>query len=253
MVQWYSYGYSSGQWTQTHPAYNFDPNQPSAISLPASCDSCQLWTSEYCLACSSGTFSSTGASCLTCSAGSYCGTSQMSTPTPCPAGTYGTLTGQTTSAACTDCSPASYSAAGATACTVCTVGYWATPTSTSCSPCINNPGAYVYTSSGTANNNCGLSSTPSCPSGTYADQPSGTCKSCMPGTFQATAVTSWGVCEICPAGSLCPSSGMVNANPCPAGFFSNSGSTVCTKICTSGQYAEIGMSVCSACAAGTAS
>ena len=207
MVDWYSWGYAK---TQTYPPPS------TAISLPATCDSCQLYTYEYCLACSAGTFSSTGASCL-------------------------------------PCSPGSYSSAGASACTVCPAGYWATPTSTSCSPCINNPGAYVYTSPGTANNNCGLSSTPSCPSGTYADQPSGTCKSCMPGTFQATAVTSWGVCEICPAGSLCPSSGMVNANPCPAGFFSNSGSTVCTKICTSGQYAEIGMSVCSACAAGTAS
>ena len=53
MVKWYTWK-GMAKYTQTYPA-------AIPLSLPANCDTCNLWTWEYCLACSSGTFSSSGA------------------------------------------------------------------------------------------------------------------------------------------------------------------------------------------------
>jgi Tyrosine-protein kinase ephrin type A/B receptor-like len=198
-----------------------------------------------CTQCMPGTYQSQSGTtaCSSCTAGSYCQSSGMANPTPCPAASFAVSVGQTSSAVCVSCGIGQFAVAGATA----------------CAACQNNPGAYTFTGAGENQNSCPLSSTPSCPAGTYARQSSGECVLCAPGSFGSSAVTSWGTsCQACSAETFSAVSGGTVCINCPTGYASTAGASQCTTTqrtscygCTPGYFSSAGSAQCQQCAKGS--
>jgi len=164
-----------------------------------------------------------------CPAGYYCPLGTGSSPIACVAGTYNSLTGQTSIAACIACAPGTASIAGATVCNI---------------P-VAQPGYYIPNGSTTFM---------PCPAGTYLDVSDGKlvtdCKSCPAGTFStATAAKSISTCSPCTAGSYCP--GRTGTPPiCAAGTYSLAQASYCT-ICRDGSYCPATSKSETPCAAGS--
>lgn len=235
----------------TCPAGSYSPGKMTAcITCPAG---------QYCPAgataptiCPLGSYCPSGASSpTTCSDGFYCsvGTASDSNPhqrcpiggyctagtfTACPAGTYSTQYGSTSSATCVTCEAGYYCPLGATYYTkrLCEAGRY----------CPAN------------------SATPTlCPAGTYSPNP---------GSINAGACVQCTAGRVCPAGSesddancatghYCPAgTGVANANPCPAGRYGGTGRVNLVSAsdclpCPPGEYCVAGSVTGTVCPLGT--
>ena len=222
--------------------------------------------SVACAMCSASFYCPSGVPLL-CPMGSYC-LAYSSAPTPCPANTYASFAGASSSASCTPCpadtfsNPGSavccplgaYAAPGVPSCTACTVGrYSSTPGATSAAACLPCPAGYACPTIGT--------STPAaCAPGTNSSQLAGVC--CGLGFWSASGSTTCNPCAAgsstngvmggntsascmpCPAGTRCPTAGTPLPLPCSAGTDSSSGAGVC---CPMGAWAAPGTTACTPC------
>jgi hypothetical protein len=185
--------------------------------------------------------------------GSYCPT-QASTPTPCPAGTYGNGTGSINAATgCVPCTAGFYCLAGSAYPTAqCPRGFYcptSTPTASSypctagnyvnslgsiaisaCSPC---PSTF-YCPQGTGDYSPNI-----CPPGYYCPQgtTSSTLYPCPAGLYSGqVGLNSSSQCQSCPAGSYCVA-GTSNPTNCPPGTYNpspGSGSNIACLACPAG-------------------
>ena len=142
----------------------------------------------------------------------------------CPAGTYLSSEGATSSSQCTSCSPGYYSGVQSASCSVCPAG--------------------------TFSPNSGSSACLDCSAGTFAaTEGCSSCSSCPPGTYNSMLRQSR--CSPCPIGSFNPDTGSLDVSacipcpkntysaveartqlsdclPCPVGMHSEGGSDSCT-------------------------
>lgn len=169
-------------------------------------------TSDKCLACPRGSFSSAGSDrCVECDAGKYAGGSSAATSDD----------------ACSDCSVGKWSSKGAIECTDCDIGK-STDSKGASSPSECEP----------------------CPVGTFMPSGSTACQVCQSGRYNDKANMAVIECEDCPAGTYNNDAG-TNANrhdqesdcsACPTGKYQDdNGSTEC-KLCPSGTFAAAGTS-----------
>jgi len=182
-------------------------------------------TSDVCLSCVAGTFSTAGASaCTSCLPGSYSATSGLAACQQCTAGKYLALPGQT-SDVCMSCVAGTYSTAGASVCTDCTAGkYFSLPSQTN-DVCV------------------------SCVAGTYSAAGASVCTDCTAGKYFSLAGQTSNVCISCVAGKYSTAGSSV-CTDCPAGKYSGStGLRVCTD-CLAERYAYPGALTCDFCVAG---
>jgi hypothetical protein len=185
-----------------------------------------------CTPVSQGYYSTEGSETeILCPAGSFCNKTSI---TPCPIGSYNTLTGQTDPTACVEC-PFGLKTLN--------VG------STLISDCISCPaGSYIK------DGECIL-----CPEGSYSDTGNSTSFiKCPIGTFSNTkGGTSLDSCISCPAGSFSGVTGATSCNKCPVGTYNpNTKSTSIADClsCGSGFFApEEGSSICTKCDEGSLS
>ena len=188
-----------------------------------------ITSSGQCLSCAAGTFCPAGSktnTVTTCPAGYYCAANST---VACPAGTFSSATGQTTSATCTNCGAGMLCAApgGATLGTVTCPAGWACPgggvASFPCAPGTYNPAtgqASCQTcSAGSLSTVYGATTCTSCPLGSYSEVTGANlqCSPCPANTFSnfvgAGGATSSAYCQ-----------------PCPTGFTSQPGAAACTAI-----------------------
>ena len=169
--------------------------------------------------------------CDVCSPGTFADEAGQSSCTPCPAGTYGMLSGSVRAEFCFNCD----------------VGYFAHEAGLqSCLPC--PPGSYVNT---TGNSECDL-----CPPGSFMDNFGGVnitvCAPCPAGSY--TDVPGTGECKPCAEGTYNPLPGATSCQKCPAGSAlaeSNATSHKDCLPCMAGTYGpEPGMSSCLPCEPG---
>lgn len=169
--------------------------------------------------------------CDVCSPGTFADKAGQTSCTPCPAGSYGMLSGSVRAEFCFACPEGHFSHE---------VGLQ------SCLPC--PPGSYVNT---TGNAECDL-----CPQGTFLDHFGGVnitaCKSCAPGSY--TDVPGTGECKACHEGTYNPLFGATQCQDCPVGSalaIRNATSHKDCIPCMIGTYGpEKGMSSCLPCPPG---
>ena len=144
------------------------------------------------------------------------------TGTQCPAGTYLTRTG----------------AKAVSECKICPLGSYC-PTLMACAVILDSDNA-VTTLSTCASS--GMSAT--CPSGSTCYYGTQHYESCPIGTYGKfdmleNATGSGRICEVCPGGYTCATTGMTVPTPCTKGFYSADGSSAATCAqCTLGNYCE---------------
>ena len=171
---------------------------------------------------------------------------------PCPAGTWGTLTGQTSQAAsCSNTCPAGMygTATGATSqaqtCQSCSAGtYSSTSAASTCTSCFT--GLYA--------NATGLTLCTQCPHGTFADTASAAslCIQCPSGSFSMAAGTT--SCIPCTQGTYTSTTSQTTCLFCATGTFVNTTNTTACTPCPSGTYAHLtGATACAPCPNGTGS
>jgi hypothetical protein len=230
------------------PAGTFNPSEKSTNA--SFCQQCPPGSSNAnqgavsigsCIACPPGYFIQVGgaSACQPCTAGSYC--PPLGDITPCPAGTYSSLPGQTDAGACQSCTPGRASPTlGATqpsACALCPPGYYAeAPGAAACAACPQ--GSYLDGSGGTSPLNC----TP-CDPGTYnsaVGQSSLGCVACRAGYFLgARGATARAMCLPCAAGFFAGTTGAPQCDPCPGGAWSAPAAARCTA-CDFGAFLPLG-------------
>jgi len=179
---------------------------------------------EACVACGSGTVSTSGTSCSVCSAGQVPNVGQ-SVCIPCPPGT----SAQNGDSTCSACGVGTYAfGSGNTICVPCPLGSVALgPAATACVACA---------------------------AGTTNDSISSSCVACSPGSFSSSSNSTY--CTLCAVGSSQPVSGQTGCNLClPGNFTIYAGQASCLS-CSSvygGGYVQpnAGQSFCSACNVGT--
>ena len=176
-------------------------------------------------------------SMLECPVGHYC-PSGTTTPTDCPAGTYGPRTKLTASSDCLSCPPGKYCTAGrSTVNGNCDLGYYC------------RASAVTNTPSGNATN-FGL-----CPAGHYCPAGTGDPIQCHPGTYNpSTGGSTTSDCLNCTQGNYCSQPGLSAVEgACPAGYYCPAGTDVKypTTQCNRGQYCPQGSHQTTQCAAGT--
>ena len=210
-------------------------------------------TGTSCVPCPNG-FACSGTTNTACATGTYSG-GGLVTCTPCTAGTYTNLTGQSV---CIACPPNSVCANNGSSSTVTGL------TSLTCSPSFSNTGTTCvscpagYACSGLANT--------ACATGTYSGGGLNTCSNCGAGTY--INATGQSACLSCPSGSTCSVGGTqatatgLSALVCQPSF-SNTG-TACAACpsgygcsgltntaCAINTYSSSGQVTCSNCSAGS--
>ncbi|XP_062603182.1 uncharacterized protein LOC134264959 [Saccostrea cucullata] len=171
--------------------------------------------------CSQGYYCPSAADTATfiiCPAGSYCAQG-VSTPSPCPAGTFSNVTGLSAVTQCTNCSGGYYCPNTGMTDTgyQCWGGYYC-PTGID----VPNPTSYL------------------CPRGMHCPNGSEIYKECTPGTY--TNQTGASSCDTCPNGFYClpvqPDNATLNAQSCPEGYFCPAGTGINWLSCPSGSYSN---------------
>jgi len=202
-----------------------------------------------------------------CIKGAYC-PENSNNPTPCPSGTYNSLSGKASSiGVCLPCPRGSYCKPDKSTTGTSTLDCTAFPT-----PC--KKGSYSSTMSATSSSTCilcpvgtqcpskGMPSATPCPAGTFSNV-IGLSGECIPGnagtysnTIGATDQSSFKPCPIgyycpkgagykvsCPKGSYCPNTSLTAAIKCPAGTYGNSLNSIsptCDGPCDAGSYCPAG-------------
>ena len=230
-----------------------------------------------CGICAPGTSSTASAAssistCLGCALGTFSNVAGLATATcgsPCPAGTYGIATGQTTQAlACGSCAAGTYNptpgANSVTLCASCVAGKFSNVTgatiSSTCSSCI--AGTYTIVTGKTVCDICAagmfsattsqsVSVCTSCAAGSYSTGASSICTLCLLGTYSTKiGANSSLACSVCPLGSYCQSNGLNVSTLCPTGSYADVIGLSACKSCGSGNYTPTATS-CISCNAGT--
>ena len=176
-----------------------------------------------------------------CTLGTYSGTGNQPC-SPCPAGTFGAVTGLATSLCSGYCPIGQYSTSGAAACAPCPVGRYGDVvglTSALCAgPCV---AAVAVSGAGSGCDSAG------------ATAPTGSI--CRTGTYSSGS--SGGSCVPCPAGRYGNTLGLTTASctgacAAVAGSFCGAGATAATgDVCPPGQYSDVAaVSACTPCPAG---
>jgi hypothetical protein len=217
--------------------------------------------------CPTGRYSLDGAlACSMCPAGTYGSSPAATSPScsgPCDPGRFGSfsgLTASTCSGACIagyacpagstsgttlQCSPGTYSLAGAGVCTPCPSGRYGSSAGLTSSSCTGLCSAGAFGSvPGLTNADCSgpcaagyicpvgsISPTAvACAAGSYSLSGAGACTPCPAGVYGATPVMASALCSgPCAAGFFCPTgSKNATAAACPAGSYSTGGAGVCT-------------------------
>jgi hypothetical protein len=215
-----------------------------------------------------------------CPKGSFCPSSSLTSPTLCPAGTYGNTLGQTSSACSGNCAAGYYCPAGSVSATEgkCPAGYYCPAATTA--PIICPQGKFCP---------FGSSSPTMCPVGTYniytGKSALTDCLPCDAGTYCNTQGSPGPPCPIgnycptsstspvpCPPGTYCAATGLIAPTACPTGTFGTTvgatslsacqqcvagtyniytGQTSCSGICAVGYYCEAGSTIQNPCPAGS--
>lgn len=224
---------------------------PAATSLPLSCPAGYACPGASATGlehpCPSGTFSAlTGlgslSQCSPCSAGMWCGSAGLTAPTGGCAAGYFCTGGSNTS------TPTAGTLAGYTCGTLSGAGL-------GCPPYLNRtsnssyPASSLYVSAAAAPVGVG----DVCPLGHFCVASSSHPSPCRPGTFaNTTGTTSAAACLPCPAGLICPTSGIVTPSmPCPATQFCAGGANASGTACPSGSRCTGGNAAPEACPVGT--
>ncbi len=192
--------------------------------IDVNCTSCQDF--GKCTSCKSGYYLENN-QCNLCPAGYYCtnnikiacpagtfgqGDGARSSCTPCPGGTYSSVTAATSSAACSPCPSGTYSVSGAISCTPCESGYY---------------------SNGGIKTSCS-SKTPNCAN---CNKENGSCTNCAIGYKLIGKVVNNSYVTSC-------------INPCSVGYFYISEADVCMstdrRSCSGGATCTSKGSYCSA-------
>jgi hypothetical protein len=220
-----------------------------------------------CASCGANTYSLGGATaCTACLAGS--GAAAGASACPCSPG-YASLTGLSTTAACTACAANTYaSGTGSTACTPCTAGYYTVGTaSISATACLACPRGTFSVGNAAPCTACpintfaaseGSAACTDCPAGT-ATVAAGTnssfgCVACAPGSYSVGTGDSCTACPVNTIGNLGTLAGSSDCVRCSAGSDTRglTGRTTCTA-CPAGQTSAGTGDVCAPCPAGTIS
>ncbi len=199
--------------------------------------------------CLSGCFFS-NAICTPCAAGSYNDLSGQSSCIPCPAGTSNPSVAGRSIDACKPCLPPSYSASGQSNCSDCPSDYYCPdparipqicPAGSYCPAKSGAPAPCVYPSySASGQSNCS-----DCPSGYYCPDPARIPQICPAGSY---CPAKSGAPLLCNSGSFANASGMTTCSLCEAGTYSASGGQSVCLPCAPGSYsASPGQSACSFC------
>lgn len=232
------------------------------VAFPVLRVTCLPVVPTVCNACALGFYTISGLSpCDVCAAGSYC--TNTSSIAPCPTGSWSETTGLTLSSMCTPCLAGTYGTiAGqtslATGCSfTCDAGTYGnitgrTAAGDACTACL--PGSFCS----------GGASIAACPAGSYSNGTDLTsaaeCALCTAGSFGNVTgrTTASAACAACSPGSYC--GGGAQVSPCPAGSYSSSNSLIMSAACTpchAGSYGNSsGLTTAAvacpfACAAGT--
>ena len=257
------------------------PTVTSQCTTPcATCPGCTLSvTQQSTCPANSLTLAAGATSILNCTAiaGAY-GTNGQAC-TLCPAGTYSSAVGATTSATCTSCQAGQYSTAtGATApCMACPVGQYCATLGTAPAACTSAPANSYYTSTATTASGCSWICNPgyyqsastcvACPVGSWcyagvqntcptnansvalaSDQNQCLCKA---GYFGNGSATGTSPCPQCNAGSYCPGGNTNLSIACPANSTSSPGSNLLSQCYCPPGYQGSNGSTCALCPAGT--
>ncbi|GMH76471.1 hypothetical protein TrST_g1986 [Triparma strigata] len=186
-----------------------------------SCSAGRYYSSPVCVDCSSGKWTSQGATspddCLSCPAGRYLSNAR----------------GESEAAACTVCAAGKWSSGG--------------PACLGCAP-----GSYLVNSAGVDSDE----SCDQCGAGKYSQESSETCTDCSTGQYSGTASES---CSSCPAGkrliNAAADAEHLACTVCDTGEYSGTASATCSS-CAAGRYLNsaatgIEVNACSICAIGT--
>eukprot|EP00929_Paragymnodinium_shiwhaense_P065096 TRINITY_DN32675_c0_g1_i6.p1 TRINITY_DN32675_c0_g1~~TRINITY_DN32675_c0_g1_i6.p1 ORF type:complete len:2595 (+),score=526.95 TRINITY_DN32675_c0_g1_i6:959-8743(+) len=225
----------------------------------AECSDCEAGTyaaaegTTECHMCRPGTYreaQESAMSCTDCPLGRFSPSlkaSSIDTCILCPAGTHGSVPGQSDeSLACSDCTAGKSSEAGLESCSSCPAGRHSGPRAATCEVC--EAGRYVDTPD--------ASSCDPCQRGRFREAGSAvstSCEMCPEGTYQPMpAATKSDDCLMCPAGTFQPFVSAENqlwCLPCPPGAYSGDGFKGCEK-CPAGRVSGESSAICSTCAAG---
>ena len=210
-----------------------------------------------CLACTAGSFASSGAlACTVCPQGAYSAAANAPACAPCPQGTTTHSSNSSSAGACSVCAagfygaPSSPGASGA-GCTACPIGVTSAATGGStaaiCTICAAGFFGAVTSGAGTA----AATGCSACPMGTTtapAAVGSGG------GGNATTATTSASACSVCAVG-FWGASAAAGCTPCPLGFSTaapNSASASACSTCAAGYYfAAASLTLCVPCPPGT--
>ena len=171
------------------------PGSYAATSGQTACQKCTAGkylalpgqTSDVCLSCVAGTFSTAGASaCTSCLPGSYAATSGQTACQQCIAGKYIALPAQTSD--CLSCVAGTYSAAGASVCTECTAGKYSTAGASVCTDC----------PAGKYSGSTGLTVCTDCVADRYAYPGALTCDFCVAGKEKGPLTGGVNAIGMCP-------------------------------------------------------
>ncbi|RYY36430.1 hypothetical protein EON62_01765, partial [archaeon] len=198
-----------------------------------------------------------------CPKGSYC-LQGVSTPAPCPAGTYNLFFGGASLAACIACPAGSYCLAGSVNVTgECAPGYYCVQGSSSPTAAACVATTYRNVTGGRAPTDCSL-----CPSGSYCGIATSFPTTCPAGYYctagvsvpQPCAIGSYsnvtGVrrvedCAPCSPGMYCPSMGLTQpAGLCAAGYYCLSGSNTSAPAPPGDPFSTIALPIGGRCPAG---
>ena len=205
--------------------------------------------------------------CTACPPGGYCSATNAAslrqTYTPCPSGTFNTIMGAASSAACVSCpagtaSP-TFGQTDPSTCMICPAGSIAPePGSAACQGC--PPGSFQ--------NQPGMTHCEMCPTGAYCPEGASAALPCHEGTYSgATNLTSADECTPsdpgfyattgsikqtpCAAGAFGATFGLSECTFCPAGKYQDDKQATACKPCKSGHYCEHGAAAALPCPPGT--
>jgi hypothetical protein len=212
-----------------------------------------------CVTCPIATYASVDFSaCQTCPMGTYSSATAASACQGCAPGSFGTVSGVTSSSVCQTCSAGTYtSVSGSSSCVACAAGMYSTASaansSSVCQSCAL--GSFGVVSGATSSSVCQI-----CSAGAYTSVPgTSVCVVCAAGKYgTSSGATSISICQSCALGSFGNVSGATSnfsCYPCsPGAYTSVSARSVCTQ-CATGKYgtasSATSLSICQTCSAGS--